>query len=203
MKNELRKMLDAQAKELKDKYGIKDSELDALLSLKGQCSVMETEVDVPCDDVIKRYKVSEAMEIVRCHSCIFFHSNSFWVVSRPTLANNMKGGALYEMLKWYCDFKDGIGTDDWSKQDYDNAETLCGLIPQILSLPLDVFTDIGFCVNVGNRILDERLKYYERLTKQAEKLKPETEEDAVLNDAFAQGVELAEGLRNRLEDENS
>ena len=70
--------------------------------------IKPVELCIAVDDVVKRYPVTEAMEIVRCKTCFFFHSTGFFAVSRPTVANNLQGGALFETLRWYCDYMDEV-----------------------------------------------------------------------------------------------
>lgn len=159
-------------------------------------SVKPVELAIECDEVVKRYPISEAIEIVRCKTAIFLHSTCFWVVSKPTLANNMKGGAFFEMLSWYCDYMDERG--DYTEEDKQKFDTIGAMIVNILTLPLDVFTDMDFMLDIANYILDKRTEYYQRLFDEASKEKPETLEDAFENAQFEAQVLAEEAIKNEL-----
>lgn len=150
--------------------------------------VPAVEVCIEESEVVKRYPISEAVEIVRCRTAIFFHSTCFWVVSKPTLANNLKGGALFEMLSWYCDYQDN--RDKYPEEERDGYDTFCAMISNILSLPLDVFTDTEFCLDIAQYIVKRRNEYYEKLIKEAAEEKPETLEDALANAEYEAEVEM-------------
>lgn len=154
--------------------------------------ITNVEICIEESEVVKRYPVSEAVEIVRCRTAIFFHSTCFWVVSKPTLANNMKGGALFEMLSWYCDYQDE--RDSYPAEQQESYDTLCSVIAGILSLPLDVFTDINFCLDIADYITKRRNEYYEALIKEAEQEKPETLEDALADAEYEAEVLMQEQL---------
>lgn len=156
--------------------------------------VIPVELEIPVEDVIKRYKITEALEIVRTTHCIFFHSTCFWVVSKPTMANSLRGGALYEMLTWYCDYQDD--REQYTKEKQERYDTLCSVIATILTLPMDVFTDIDFTLDVANYILERRTAYYEALAKEAEQEKPDTLEDALDNARFEAEVMAAEEMKD-------
>lgn len=150
--------------------------------------IKPVELCIEADEVVKRYPVSEAIEIVRCRTSFFLHSTCFWVVSKPTMANNFKGGALFEMLQWYCDYQDS--RESYPKEEQEKYDTLCDVVVSSLILPLDLFTDINFCLDVAEDILNRRKQYYQRLQEEAEKEKPETLEDALENAAFEAEVEM-------------
>ena len=154
--------------------------------------VKPVELCIECDEVVKRYPVTEAIEIVRCNSAIFFHSTGFFAVSKPTLANNLKGGALFETLQWYCDYMDS--RDDYSKEDQERYDAVAAMMVNVLTLPLDVFTDIDLMIDISDFILKKRNEYYERLQAEASVLKPETVEDAIANATFEAEVAAGEQL---------
>lgn len=158
--------------------------------------ITDVELCIEQSEVIKRYKISEAIEIVRCRTAIFFHSTCFWVVSKPTVANNLKGGALFEMLTWYCDYQDE--RDKYPEDERANYDTLCAVIAGLLSLPLDVFTDIGFCLDIADYVTKRRNQYYEVLIKEAEEEKPETLEDALADAEYEAEVLMQEQLADDL-----
>lgn len=156
--------------------------------------IKPVELCIECDDVVKRYQVTDAMEIVRCRTSIFFHSTGLFVVSKPTLANNLQGGALFETLRWYCDYMES--REQYTQDEQDKYDTIAAMVVNILSLPLDVFTDMDFMIDVADQILRLRNEYYERLQKEAAELKPETLEDALENSAFEGEVLATEQLVN-------
>lgn len=160
--------------------------------------VVPTELIIEESEVIKRYPVTEAIEIVRCRTAIFFHSTCFWVVSRPTMANNMKGGALFEQLQWYCDYQDN--REEYPEDERWKYDVICEMMVNLFTLPLDVFTDADFFLDVSNRILEERNKFYDRLTKEAETPHEDTLEDALDNAAFEAQVRVFEEIDKELKD---
>lgn len=170
---------------------VKDA-LDEIVSLKGQLSVIPTEIDIPAEDVVKRYPITQAMEIVRCKTAIFFHSTCFWVVSKPSMANDMQGTALYQMLSWYCDYRDN--RSEFDEDERTAYDALCSTVETILSLPMDVFTDNDFLVGVAGDIIDRRIAYYEGLRAKAAELMEVSEEDEAKNNEFERIVRESEKL---------
>ena len=152
--------------------------------------IRNVELCIENDEVVKRYKVTDAIEIVRCKTSIFFHSTGFFAVSKPTLANNLKGGALFEMLQWYCDYKDS--RDEYTPEEQVRYDTVCDMIVVILTLPLDVFTDIDFMLDIADSILQKRNEYYGRLVTEAATPREETLEDVLENVAFEGEVRASE-----------
>lgn len=147
------------------------------------------ELCVEVSDVDKRYPITEAMEIVRCKDCIFFHSTGFFAVSKPTLANNLKGGALFETLRWYCDYQDS--RDDYSAEEQERLDTVAAMVVNVLTLPLDVFTDTDLMLDISDYILRRRQEYYDRLSREASEPHAGTLDDAVENANF-EGEVLAQ-----------
>ena len=156
-----------------------------------------TELSIPTAGVIKRYKVTEAIEIVRCKKMIYLHSNSFWVVSKPTLANNAKGGALYEMLTWYCDYMDS--RESYGPEEQKVNDTMCTMIVSDLMLPLDIFTDMNFCVDISQYIMTKRAEFYEALAN-APYVEKDEEDEANL-EFIRQGLEMDDELKNLAEND--
>ena len=159
-------------------------------------NIKPIELCIEADEVVKRYPVTEAIEIVRCRTCIFFHSTGFFVVSRPTLANNMKGGALFETLKWYCDYMDS--REDTPEDERDTYDNFAALIVNVLSLPIDIFTDVDFMLDVSDYILKKRNEYYDKLWKEAGKTRGETLDDVLDNVAYEGEVLAQEALMKEL-----
>lgn len=158
--------------------------------------IKPVELCIEADEVVKRYPITEALEIVRCRTSIYFHSTGFFVVSKPTLANNLKGGALFETLQWYCDYMDS--REEYSEEDREKYDTFAAMIVTLLTLPLDVFTDIDFMLDVSEHILKKRNEYYERLNAEAAEPRQETLEDALENAAFEGEVLAQEQLVKEL-----
>lgn len=161
-----------------------------------QKTVEPVELSIPVKDVIKRYQIIDAVEIVKCKTAIFFHTTCFWVVSKPTLANNGRGGALYESLLELCDFMDT--RDSLPEEEKESMDIIMALYTNILSLPLDVFTDIDFTLEVGKAILDKRTEYYNRVAEQASVEREETAEDEIKNEEFRAMVEFEEELKQEI-----
>lgn len=200
LNQKLERKLSSLRQLIADKEGATEL-LDEVNELTRQAAIPAVEVEIPEESVIKRYPISEAMEIVRCKTAIFFHSTCFWVISEPTLANNMQGGALYEMLSWYCDYMDR--RDEMEDSDEkDIFDTVCAQIANILSLPLDVFTDTAFMLNISNYILKARNIYYDALAKQAEAGHEDTVQDLIDNQLFEERVKMSEELKVELSKTN-
>lgn len=200
MNNEhFQKKIDALKKEIVENPGDKlRDKLDELLLLQRQADVIPVELIIEEGSVVKRYPISEAMEIVRCKTAIFLHSTCFWVVSKPTLANNMRGGALYEMLDWYCDYMDS--RDEYTDEERDTFDIVCTMIVNILSLPLDAFTDMNYCIDVAHHILTSRADYYNRIADEATKESEENFGDALEDAVLEAEEELREELAGELRD---
>lgn len=158
--------------------------------------IKPVELCIEADEVVKRYPITEALEIVRCRTSIYFHSTGFFVVSNPTLANNLKGGALFETLQWYCDYMDS--REEYSEEDREKYDTFAAMIVTLLTLPLDVFTDIDFMLDISEYILKRRNEYYERLNAEAAEPRQETLGDALENAAFEGEVLAQEQLVKEL-----
>ena len=158
-----------------------------------QGSPRPVEIEIASDEVKSRYEVSGAIELVRCRTAIYMHCNGYWLVSRPTMANNGKGGALYEMLSWYCGWMDR--RKDATQAEKDTNDALATIIVSLLTLPLDVFTDMDFMTGIAHEVITRRSEYYGRLASMP--LKEETESDVVENEAFRKSVLAEENLRER------
>lgn len=156
------------------------------------------ELDIAVKDVVKRYPITEATEIVRCKTCIFFHSTCFWVVSKPTMANNGKGGALFEMLTWYCDYQDT--RDTYSEEDRQMHDIVCSMVVNILTTPLDIFTDMDYCLDVAQSLVEKRAAFYKKLTEQSLIPREDTVEDAIANAEFEEEVRLSEQMGKEIEE---
>lgn len=194
MKEQLKKDIDVMVDSLVGKEVTKE-QLENLLSLKQQYDAAGKELEITDDQVVKRYKISESWEIVRCKTAIFFHANSFWVVSRPTMANNLAGGALYEMLTWWCDYQDNM--EDTPANQREIYDTLAVLVTHIMSLPLDIFADMDMCLDIGKYILERRAEFYEKIMAE-QKEREETAEDLAQNEAFEEIVRASDTIADAI-----
>lgn len=172
--------------------------VDQILLEQAQLDVIPVELIVEEKSVVKRYPVTDAIEVVRCKTAIFLHATCFWVVSKPSLANNGRGGALYEMLDWYCDYMDD--REEYDEEERERFDAISAAIINILTLPMDAFTDMDYCLAVATDILHQRTEYYNRLSEEAEKEHEETFEDAVEDAAMAAEDEFNKELARELQD---
>lgn len=186
-----------------------EEKLNELLALQRQYDVVPVEVTIPVDEVIKRYPITSSTEIVRTKNAIFFHSTCFWVISKPTLANNMRGGALYEQLEWFCDYMDS--RSEYNSEEKQVYDTVCAMIGNILTLPLDAFTDMSyteevngeevvhdFFVDVASSILELRNIYYSKIMEQAGAENPETPEDTIALQKIAEEAIITDLLEEEV-----
>lgn len=165
---------------------------------KKKTAVNPVELCIEADEVVKRYPVTEAIEIVRCKTSIFFHSTGFFAVSRPTLANNLNGGALFETLQWYCDYQDR--RDEYTPEEQEQYDTVGAMIATIMMLPIEAFTDMDFMIDLADVILKKKREYYERLAAEAAQPREETLEDALENAAFEAEVKASEEVVKEMKD---
>lgn len=155
------------------------------------------------EDVEARYNVTETLEVVKCRNAVFLHCNGFWVVSKPTMANNGQGGALYQTMLWLCDTLASGNADE-------NVRTLVSMMAMVLTLPLDCFADMHykdedgeehtFFMDVATAVVTLREQYYTRIAKEAETVHEETEEDLRKNAEFYARVNMAEEARQELKE---
>lgn len=158
--------------------------------------IKPVELCIEADEVVKRYPVTEAIEVVRCRTSIFLHSTGLFVVSKPTLANNLQGGALFETLRWYCDYMDS--RDEYTDEDKERHDTFAAMIVNILTLPMDIFTDVDFMLDIADYLVKKRNEYYERLQDEASRPREETIDDALENAAFEGEVLASERVVKEL-----
>lgn len=164
-------------------------------------TVEPIELEILCKDVVKRYPIDKYMEIVRCKTCFFFHAAGIFTVVKPTIANNGKGGALFQMMEWYCDYKDSRDTLE-DKDMLESYDTLCLMIENLMTVPLDAFTDVEFMINISNDILKRRDEYYKKVRQEASVEREETLEDELENLDFQAEVLVHEAIINELESLN-
>ena len=167
--------------ELKD--GKLDIELlDSLLDDIKALVHVPTEVIVPLEDVIKEYDFGSFF-ISRCKNCFVWKTANYRAVIEPSynygISNN--GGSLYSVLTEICDLADkkdiGTITDDEEKS-YDISILF---ISVAFTLPVMMFSDVTFAINVYNHIMDE---FKASLERAQSKLSEETAEDVAANQEF-------------------
>ena len=167
--------------ELKD--GKLDTQLlDSLLDDIKALVQAPVEVIVPLEDVIKEYDFGSFF-ISRCKNCFVWKTANYRAVIEPSynydLSNN--GGSLYSVLTEICDLADkkdaGTITDDEEKS-YDISIMLVSVA---FTLPVMMFSDTTFAINVYNHIMDE---FKASLERAQSKLNEETAEDVAANQEF-------------------
>ena len=197
-KEQIQKQIEALDKEIAELITDKTirEKVDERIRLQKALDVVPVELMIECEDVLGRYPVTDSVEVVRCKTAIFLHTTCFWVVAKPTLANNGRGGALYEILNWYCDYMENW--DEYEGEERENYDTVCMIVGSILTLPLDAFTDMDFCTGIANDILTRRTAYYERLDEEANKERPETVEDLLKNAEYVASVAAGQEILDEL-----
>lgn len=162
-------------------------EINELLDLKSQVDIKPVELCIEPDEVKKRYPIGSSMEILRCSAKFCFKSPYIWLVVKPSLANNLGGGALYETLEWCCDYMDS--RENLPEDEVERNDTFVQMVIHILTLHMDAFTDIDFTFEIAEAIITRRTAFYERIAKQAQEIRQDTLEDIVANLAFEQQIE--------------
>lgn len=146
------------------------------------------EIEVPESEVVKRYPVTEAIEIVKCRKEMLLHVSNFYLVVRPGVANNFAGGSLYQALKWYCESIDNDSS--YTEEERQTNADYRAVMIMLLTLPLEMFGDAEYSVNLALAVLTEKRNYYRRLSDEAalRGAAPETEDDAIANAEFVESV---------------
>ena len=162
-----------------------------------EAEIEPIEVEVLTKDVEKRYNLGGSAEMIMCKTCIVYHQNGYYVVSKPTMANNLKGGALFEMLQWFCDWQDARD-EETDEEKKERNDTLCMMIAHLLTVPCDAFTDVEFMVDIADYIINRRARYYESLVEKAKEEKPETLEDALDNLEFEAETAISEQIAGEI-----
>lgn len=173
--------------------GAPADKVEELIALAGEKNITPVVLEIPEEDIQQRYRLTEAWEIVKTRKEIYFHANSYWLVSRPTMAEY--GGHLYRTLSGVCNILSMI--EDLDEDTRSLAQTWASVVAEILSLPLDVFCDPGMTIEIGTEILRIRRIYYERLLAQIKT--SETAEDCRENDAFDAGRQVTEILMQQFQ----
>lgn len=200
MENEVEKILAFVPK------GRREKAREAVEEALARAENRPVEIEVPEAEVVKRYKATEAVEVVRCRKEILLHCANYWIVVRPGSVDNFTGGALYQALKWYCDSIDDMDAADERERGLD--ESFRSLMVMLLTLPLEIFGDTQYASDMAVAVMREKRKYYERLLAKARErgLAPETEADAKANAEFMERVQkvgaVVDGLMKLGADDN-
>lgn len=159
----------------------------AIEEMNAAAAARPAEIEVPESEVVGRYPVTDAVEVVRCRKEMLLHVSNYWLVVRPGVADNMAGGSLYQALKWFCD---SIDSPSDSEEGRKTSEEYRSLMVTLLTLPLEMFGDVEYSVDLALAVLSEKRKYYGRLAKDAALIgaAPETEADAASNAEFVDAV---------------
>lgn len=164
--------------------------VNELLSVQRQADVQPAELHVPVSEVIATYDFG-AFSLVRCRTCIIFKTTGYRLVAKPLYNQNEDGGALYSQMSALCDMKERYASV--GKEEQELWSLVFNLSITILSLPLDAFTNDRFLFDVATYIVKRKNELYSELLERP--LAPETEEDAILNDAMEQAVRNAEEMK--------
>lgn len=151
------------------------------------------ELAIATEDIVGRHSVTEAIELVKTKTAIYLHSNGFWLVSKPTFANNMKGGALYEMLNIIFDWLEG--KEEVNPEEKEFRETAITAAISTLLLPQDVFADFDFFIDIATYINKKRSELYKSIEAQSQEPTQETPESIALDKAFEDSVMEAERIK--------
>lgn len=165
--------------------------LNELLSVQRQIDVEPTELHVPVSDVIATYDFG-AFSLIKCRSCIIFKTTGYRLVAKPLYNQDGDGGVLYSQLSALCDMKERFASV--GKEEQDLWTLVFNLSVTILSLPLDAFSNDRFLFDVATYIVKRKNELYKELLDRP--LAPETEEDAIRNDAMVQGMIAAEEMKS-------
>ena len=148
-------------------------------------------------DIVKMANMAQLVNVI---APIFVENDKMYLQTiyypLQMFANNMKGGALFEMLEWYCDYMDSL--EDYTPEERENFDVVCTMIVNILTLPMDVFSDMNYCMDVAHDILTRRAAYYNKLADEAEKESEESVDSAIADAAFEAEQELGKELAGEL-----
>lgn len=164
--------------------------INEMLSVQRQADVEPAELHVPVSDVVATYDFG-AFSLVRCRTCIIFKTTGYRLVAKPLYNQNEDGGVLYSQMSALCDMKDRYASV--GKEEQELWSLVFNLSITILSLPLDAFANDRFLFDVATYIVRRKNELYEELLERP--LAPETEEDALRNDAMEQTVLAAEEMK--------
>ena len=188
-----KRALDARIEEMKGKFG---GGADELVDAVMQRSLEPYEVAVPLDDVIKEY-VFDSYRISRCRNCFVWKTSGFSAVVKPVYNYDLSngGGSLYSVLTEICDLADkkdaGTITDDEEKS-YDISIMLVSVA---FTLPVMMFSDTTFAINVYMNIMDEFKASLERVQGS---LNDEAPEDIAKNQMFENMMMESEAARKHV-----
>lgn len=116
-------------------------------------------------EVVKRYPLGSGWELVKCRRGIYFKGLNYYAVSIPIHGTDGKEGSLYEMLNWICEYMDRRDEEYTDDKERGLRDTIRDLAIQILSLPMEAFSDDDFFMTVSGDIIDRKNYYYLDIAK--------------------------------------
>lgn len=167
-----------------------DSQIEKILSLKGQIDVEEVRLLIKEKDVLREYK-GETFYIALTKKGAMFHSYSGYTV----FATDRNLSSLYQTLAFFVDdMAEALEkADDEEKK---NIETDMMAKLHILLAPTWCFSDVNATFEIATTVVHELNAMADRLENE-----PLKEEDEKANADFEEAVKGAEYIGEKLEEE--
>lgn len=169
-----------------------DSQIERILSLKGQLDVEEVRFIVKEKDVLREYK-GDTFYIAITKKGALFHNYGGY----SFFADNRNYSSLYQTLAY---FVDNLGKEnpDLTDEDRENMELDFMAKTQIMLAPTWCFSDVDATYNIATVIVKELANMSEQAMEQ-----PLSEEDEQANHDFEEAVRGAENIVGKLKQENN
>lgn len=182
-RGEQEKESDRLTKELLGSLDPKDSDkLKRLLDSVKEVSNTRHVVDVPLDEVEDEFAFG-LCSIIRCKKCFIWKSGNYRAVVYPSydigLTNG--GGALYGTLDELCALAEKDRRHLLTDNDKEERDVLQMLVTMAFTLPVMMFSDTSFAVDVYKYVMD---RWKTSLEQALERIKEETEEDIAKNQQY-------------------
>lgn len=189
LKSELDKQVAALKTNCKD-AAFFDSQIEKILSLKGQIDVEEVRLLIKEKDVLREYK-GETFYIALTKKGAMFHSYGGYTV----FATDRNFSSLYQTLAFFVDdMAEALEkADDEEKK---NIETDMMAKLHILLAPTWCFGDVNATFEIATTVVHELNAMADRLENE-----PLKEEDEKANADFEEAVKGAEYIGEKLEEE--
>lgn len=189
LKSELDKQVAALKTNCKD-AAFFDSQIEKILSLKGQIDVEEVRLLIKEKDVLREYK-GETFYIALTKKGAMFHSYGGYTV----FATDRNFSSLYQTLAFFVDdMTEALEkADDEEKK---NIETDMMAKLHILLAPTWCFGDVNATFEIATTVVHELNAMADRLENE-----PLKEEDEKANAEFEEAVKGAEYIGEKLEEE--
>lgn len=162
-----------------------DTQMDRILSLKGQIDVEPVRLIVKEADVLKEYKGDTFWMAVTKQGAIFHTYGGYTVV-----ADNRNASALYTVMSEMVDL---LNTNE-EADEMVIADLQCKM--HLLAMPTWCFTDADATYNIASAVVGELTRLSERLTDE-----PLQEEDVQANAEFEDAVRGMNEIGKRIEEE--